>query len=121
MKTEIIVRNLRIHGYHGLKEAEKALGQIFEVDITCDMHTDKAPRDVMEDTVCYGEICDLVASVSETEVFNLIETLAERIASAIFANFPPIRKVRIEIRKPRAPIRHIVNHVGIAIERERHG
>ena len=121
MKTEIIVRNLRIHGYHGLKEAEKALGQIFEVDISCDMITDKPPRDVMEDTVCYGEICDLVARVSETEVFNLIETLAERIAGALFAAFPLIQKVRIEIRKPRAPIRHIVNHVGIAIERERHG
>lgn len=121
MKTEIIIRNLRIHGYHGLKEAEKALGQIFEVDITCDLISGKPPRDLMDDTVCYGEICDLVVRVSEAEVFNLIETLAERIASAIFAQFQPVRRVRIEIRKPRAPIRHIVNHVGIAIERERHG
>lgn len=121
MKTEIKVRNLRIHGFHGLKDAEKALGQIFEVDIACDMISDRPPRDVMEDTVCYGEICDLVVSVSEGEVFNLIETLAERISGAIFAAFPPIQTVRIEIRKPRAPIRHIVDHVGIAIERHRHG
>lgn len=121
MKTEIIIRNLRIHGYHGLKDAEKALGQIFEVDITCDMVNDGPARDEMEDTVCYGEICDLVVSVSENEVFNLIETLAERIASAIFANFQKVQKVRIEVRKPRAPIRHIVNHVGVAIERHRHG
>lgn len=119
MKTEIIIRNLRIHGYHGLKEAEKALGQIFEVDISCDLVADRPARDVMDDTVCYGEICDLVVGVSEAEVFNLIETLAERIVAAIFSQFPRVRRIRVEIRKPRAPIRHIVNHVGIAIERDR--
>jgi dihydroneopterin aldolase len=121
MKTEIKVRNLRIHGFHGIRDAEKALGQIFEIDIACDMITECAPRDVLADTVCYGEICDLVARVSGGEVFNLIETLAERIAAAVFAAFPTIAAVRIEIRKPRAPIRHIVDHVAIAIERHRPG
>ncbi|MFC6199437.1 dihydroneopterin aldolase [Ponticaulis profundi] len=117
--SKVIIRNLRIHGFHGVKQAEKALGQKFEVDLVCELNGKIGVHDQMDETVCYGEICDLVCAVSEADVFNLIETLADRIASAIFEKFALISALEIEIRKPNAPVRHIVDYVGIAIRRER--
>ena len=72
--SKVIIRNLRIHGFHGVKQAEKALGQKFEVDLVCELNGKIGVHDQMDETVCYGEICDLVCAVSEADVFNLIET-----------------------------------------------
>lgn len=121
MLTEIRISNLRIHGFHGVKDAEKSLGQIFEVDLSCTILRKNPLSDRMDDTLCYGELCDLVCEVSTEAVFNLIETLAERIVDKIFERYDVAQGVEIEIRKPSAPLTHIVDHVGVALSRTRHG
>ena len=75
----------------------------------------------MASTVCYGELCQLAETVSSAETFNLIETLAERIATAIFETYSAVKAVQLTIRKPNAPVSHIVDHVGISISRTRDG
>lgn len=121
MIDQIFVNDLRIHGYHGVKDAEKSLGQKFHIDIVCDVERNGERTDSMASTVCYGELCQLAEDVSSAQTFNLIETLAERIATAIFDRFYTVQKAQLTIRKPNAPVSHIVDHVGVSITRSRNG
>lgn len=119
MTQKIIVSNLRIHGYHGVKDAEKSLGQKFHIDLVCDVDRSTDRRDDMDTTVCYGELCTLVEEVSSSETFNLIETLAERLAATIFERFNIVQRVELTIRKPSAPILHNVDYVAVSLVRTR--
>lgn len=121
MHDQIIVSNLCIHGYHGVKEAEKSLGQKFYIDLACGIDRTGRGEDQMTTTVCYGELCDLVERVSSGQTFNLIESLAESLATSIFASFSMVQTVDLTIRKPNAPIRHNVDFVAVAIVRNRNG
>ena len=83
-RTErVFVENLGIHGFHGLIDEEKRLGQKFYADIECLVARDEAPSDTMKDAVDYGKICDLAHNISASGPFNLIETLAERIGHGV--------------------------------------
>ncbi|MEM5515735.1 dihydroneopterin aldolase [Henriciella sp. AS95] len=116
-RTErVFVENLAIHGFHGLIPAEKTLGQKFFADIECLVVRKEAPSDTMTDAVDYGKLCDLAHEISASGPFNLIETLAERIGQGVMSAFPLVASVRVRIRKPNAPIRHFIDHVGVEIE-----
>lgn len=121
MTDRVFVSNLCLHGFHGVKEAEKSLGQKFYLDIDCRLTRPAAVEDTMDEAVDYGALCDLAEKLSEETVFNLIETFAERIALAILESQPLVREVTVTVRKPSAPIRHFVDHVGVAITRSRDG
>ena len=115
----MIISKLCIHGYHGVKEAEKSLGQKFYLDVICGI--DRAPNapDQMSTTVCYDEICNLIVDISSAETFNLIESFAEQIITVIFERFSIVNSVDLTIQKPNAPIHHKVDYVGVSVARKR--
>lgn len=121
MTDRVFVSNLCVHGFHGVLSAEKRLGQKFFIDIDCELAAPATASDRMTDAVDYGALCDLAARLSEETVFNLIETFAERIAAAVLDTQPLVRKVTVTVRKPAAPIRHFIDHVGVSITRSRNG
>ena len=119
MYDKIFISDLQIHGFHGVYEAEKSLGQMFEFDIECGIRRDSGSEDILENTVCYRAICDLVFELSSSSRFELLETLAEHICAAIFRTFDLVETVALNVRKPQAPIKYTLDHVGVRIERER--
>ena len=119
MTDRVFVSNLCVHGFHGLHSAEKNLGQKFFIDIDCELKGPATDSDKMANTVDYGALCDLVMELSAETVFNLIETFAERIAEAILSSQPLVKRVTITVRKPSAPIRYFLDHVGVSVTRGR--
>lgn len=119
MTIRVFVTNLCIFGFHGVAKAEQSLGQKFYLDIDCVVTRSETAGDRMAETVCYGELCDLAERLSAKTTFNLIETFATQLADAVLAEFPLVQSVRIQIRKPSAPIRQAVDHVGVEVERRR--
>ncbi|MBK8199039.1 MAG: dihydroneopterin aldolase [Acidobacteria bacterium] len=119
MADRVFVSNLCLHGFHGVHTAEKNLGQKFYIDIDCELAAKATRTDLMRDAVDYGALCDLAEKLSAETVFNLIETFAERIAQAVLDTQPLVARVSITVRKPSAPIRHFVDHVGVSIVRSR--
>ena len=119
MYAEIVISNLRVYGRHGVIEAEKTLGQKFEIDMVCGIRRPAAAADTMENTLCYAKVCDEVVKVSDEQSYNLIETLAESIVSRMFDMSDLIEDVKITIRKPHAPIRHNLEHVAVVLTRNR--
>lgn len=122
MATDTIsLVGITLYGYHGVRPEERTLGQRFvvDVDLETDLHC-AATTDALDATVNYSEVYALVAELVQGEPVNLLETLAERIARAVFERFPRIERTRIRIAKPGVAIAGSVLHeAAVTINRTR--
>lgn len=119
MTDQIIIRGIRGTGHHGVFEHERLNGQEFIVDIALDVSTRAAAgSDALEDTVDYGVVADQVHAVITGDPVDLIETLAERIASACLAH-AAVAAVEVRVHKPQAPIAVPFDDVEVRISRSR--
>lgn len=116
----VFLRGLVFFARHGVYAAEAELGQRFEVDVDCMLGPGAVGRsDAHEDTVCYQRVYDAVKAVIEGPRVALIETLAERVAGELLERFPGLRSVRVEVRKPSAPVTGVFTTVGVEVTRHR--
>lgn len=119
MADQIRIRGIRGTGHHGVFDHERADGQEFSVDVSLDVRTAAAAgSDDLADTVDYGQVATAVHAVVVGEPVDLIETLAERIATACLA-FPGVERVAVTVHKPHAPIEVPFDDVELHIVRER--
>jgi dihydroneopterin aldolase/2-amino-4-hydroxy-6-hydroxymethyldihydropteridine diphosphokinase len=121
MPDQIIIRDLEIYSNHGVYKEEKVLGQKFLVSAI--LHTDTKRAGVSDNidySVDYGKVCGRIADVMETNTFDLIERVAETVAKTILLEFPLVRKLEIEVKKPWAPIGMPIQSVSVKISRGWH-
>jgi len=113
----IVVTGLREMGTHGVLPEEQSRPQPFEVDVELGVDLEAAGQsDALEDTVDYGAVCESVRRIVRTEQYRLLERLAARIAEVCGAD-ERVERVAVTVRKLRAPVGAIVDHVGVRIER----
>ena len=113
----IIIRGIRELGVHGVLPEEQMRPQPFEVDV--ELHVDTAAAaasDDLEDTVDYSAVSEAVSRVVASEQYRLLERLAHRIAEVCFSD-PRVHGVTVEVRKMQPPVRAMLDHVGVRIER----
>ncbi|MGR6089665.1 2-amino-4-hydroxy-6-hydroxymethyldihydropteridine diphosphokinase [Brevibacterium sediminis] len=113
----IELRGLTVRGNHGVFDFEKREGQDFIIDVT--LHTSvarAAATDDLAETIHYGELAEDVAGIVENNTFDLIETLAERIADHCLSL---CEHVEVVVHKPSAPIQRTFDDVRIRVERRR--
>ena len=98
----LILSGLTAFGYHGNKPAERKLGQTFTADLEVTIDSRKAAAtDRIEDTISYPLLEKTARKILEGEPANLLETVAERIATAILKHREVIRvTVRVSKRPP---------------------
>ena len=109
--------NMQFYGRHGVNPEEQVLGQRFEIDVDLRVNTRLAAlQDDLQQTINYAQVYKAVKQIVEEEHFNLIETLAETIATHIGRRFAP-DGVRVCVRKPHAPINGVLDYVAVEIER----
>ena len=116
------VLGMRFRGRHGVLPEEKLTDQPFEVDVV--LHADlseAAERDNLAATVDYSAVFDLVRSIVEGRSFDLIETLAGAIATAVLAasDATRVEAVEVRVRKPEAPLDGAFDTVEAALIRRR--
>ena len=117
MPDRIEVRGIRGHGFHGVLDFERREGQEFRVDVA--FTVDAAPAAAADDlalTVDYGAVAELVHARIVGPAFDLIETLAHRIADDIAA-IEGVGAVTVAVHKPQAPIPVPFDDVSITVER----
>ena len=112
---------ITLYGYHGVRPEERALGQRFVVDVDLEADLSQvAATDALDATVNYSEAYGLVAEIVEGEPVNLLETLAERVARAMFERFSQVHRTRVRIAKPGVAIAgSILREAAVAIDRTR--
>jgi dihydroneopterin aldolase len=97
----ILLEGMVFYGRHGTLPAERELGQPFVVDV--ELRLDLRPAGLFDDlaqTVDYGEVHRRTRKIVEGTPVNLTETVAERIATAILEDHPPVKAVRVKVAKP---------------------
>ncbi len=118
---QIIIENLEIFGYHGVFEEEAFLGQKFIVNARLYLDTRLAGQtDDLTQSLDYGEVCQFIKKLVETERYMLIEKIAEEIASGLLLTYDLLQKVEITVKKPWAPVRVHLDTVAVRIERGWH-
>nr|WP_314533200.1 2-amino-4-hydroxy-6-hydroxymethyldihydropteridine diphosphokinase [uncultured Fusobacterium sp.] len=116
---KIYIRDLEFIGYHGVFGEEKKLGQKFYV--TLELITNLRDAGLNDDilkTTHYGEVAKTVEKVFFSKKYDLIETLAEDIAREILLNFNLISELKLEIKKPWAPVGIPLDNVAVEINRK---
>ncbi len=115
----IEVHGLRVVGRHGVLPEERERAQPFEIDL--DVEADLGPAGVSDDlgrTLDYGELAASVAALVETESFQLLEALAEAVASLVLEH-PLAEAVGVRVRKLRPPVALDLGSVAVFVHRRR--
>ncbi|WP_432353779.1 dihydroneopterin aldolase [Sporosarcina sp. A2] len=117
----IHLNEMQFYGYHGALKEETVLGQRFTVSVSMAVDlADAGTNDDLSKTVNYAEAYAVVRSVVEGEPVKLIETVAERIAGNLLADYKgQVAGVRVLVVKPDPPIPGHYASVSVEIERGR--
>ncbi|HET7307198.1 MAG TPA: dihydroneopterin aldolase [Gammaproteobacteria bacterium] len=111
----VFIRDLRIETIVGVYAWERKVRQTVSIDL--DMATDirhAAATDRIADALDYKAVAKRLIAYVEAQSFELVETLAERIAEIVLAEFP-VPWLRLTLNKPGA-VRGSKS-VGVVIER----
>ncbi|CEH27815.1 dihydroneopterin aldolase [Aneurinibacillus migulanus] len=118
----ILFNKMEFWGYHGAFKEENKLGQRFYVDLELYFDLSKAGRsDNLEDTVNYADIYKTAQQIVEKEKYELVEAIAERLATKILDGYMLIDEVLVRVTKPDPPIPGHYESVAIEIRRSRAG
>ncbi len=111
----IFIRDLRVDTVIGIYDWERSIKQTLRIDL--EMATDiarAAASDSIEDTLNYKAVAKRIIAFVEGSSFQLVETLAERIAELVREEFA-VPWVRLSLNKGGA-VRGAAG-VGVIIER----
>ncbi len=96
---EIHIEQLEISTRIGVPEGERATPQRLTVSISFwPYHDGRDLADKIDQTVNYSAVAEQTKSFVRDQSVNLIETLADRLATHLLKSFP-IEKVAVEVRK----------------------
>lgn len=118
---EIRIDNLEVYAYHGVFPEENEKGQEFYINAI--LYTDTRAAglaDELELSTHYGEVCHFITKWMQENTCKLIETVAENLTREILLKYNLINKIRLEVRKPHAPIGLPFESVSVCIERGWH-
>lgn len=106
-------------GHHGVLDFEREQGQPFIADVTVHLDTRRAAAsDDLTLTLNYGVLSEQIAEILTGQPVNLIETVAEQIASVVL-DYAVAGAVDVYLHKPEAPITVPFDDVIVAIRRDR--
>jgi dihydroneopterin aldolase len=111
MSARLFLSGIRANGRHGARTGEKDQMQPFVVDL--DLEVD-ATSDDIADTADYRDLTDRVREIVERESFDLIETMARRIAEAMLAA-EHVTRATVVVHKPNAARRLGIDGAAAAV------
>jgi 7,8-dihydroneopterin aldolase/epimerase/oxygenase len=114
----IEITGLSLYTHIGVSAAEREVGQRLLFDIRIDVgESDATETDRVEDTVDYGEVCQLVALVAQQRSYKTLERLCTVVADRIIDEFGA-EAVWVKAAKPEPPIPLTVEEVSVEVWRE---
>jgi len=116
---KLIIKEIELIGHCGITEEERISGQRLSVDIElfADI-TSAANSDRLQDSIDYVGVCNLIVSIGSEGKFNLLETLAERMAQEVLGKYN-VSEILIRLRKPSVPVAPVKGCFEVEIRRKR--
>lgn len=117
-EVTIEVSGLSLFTHVGVTAAEREVGQRLVFDLRLDLgETDATVTDQLEDTVDYGEVCQLVALIAQQRSHKTLERLCSTVADRLLADYE-LEGVWVKAAKPEPPIALTVDEVSVEVWRE---
>jgi 7,8-dihydroneopterin aldolase/epimerase/oxygenase len=114
----IEITGLSLYTHHGVSEAEREIGQRLVLDLRIEVGTcDATLTDRVEDTVDYGEVCQVVALVAQQRSYKTLERLCTAIADRLLEQYEA-ESVWVKAAKPEPPIPLPVQEVSVEVVRD---
>lgn len=118
-RVEIDLRALSIYTHHGVSDAEQEVGQRLEFDLSFDVpDCDAVLTDRVEDTIDYGEVCDIVALAATERSYRTLERLAQVVGERLMERYG-CESVRVRAAKPEPPLPLAIQEVAVEVTQER--
>jgi len=117
-EVTIEVTGLSLYTHHGVSAAEREVGQRLVMDLRLEVgECDATVTDLVEDTVDYGEVCNVVALVAQQRSYKTLERLCTAVADRLLESFDA-EEVWVKAAKPEPPIPLPVEHVSVEVWRQ---
>jgi dihydroneopterin aldolase len=113
----VFIEGLEIEALIGIYDWERRIRQtlVFDLEMAFDNRVPAAHDDIAH-TLDYKAVSTRIREYVDASGFGLVETLAERVAEIVLAEFP-VQRLRLKLAKPGA-VRG-ARAVGVVIERAR--
>jgi 7,8-dihydroneopterin aldolase/epimerase/oxygenase len=116
----IEIVGLSLYTHHGVTAAEREIGQRLVFDVRFDVgEPDALVTDRVEDTVDYGEVCQVIALIAQQRSYKTLERLCAVIGDRLSSQFGA-DSVTVKASKPEPPIPLPVEEVSVEVWREEH-
>jgi 7,8-dihydroneopterin aldolase/epimerase/oxygenase len=117
-EVTVEVSGLSLYTHMGVTEAERRLGQRLIVDVRLDVgESDATVTDRIEDTVDYGEVCEVINLVAQQRDYRTLERFCAAVADRLIERYE-IHAVWVKAAKPEPPIALPVSEVSVEVWRE---
>lgn len=118
---KIIVKDLEVYAHHGVYPEETKLGQKFILSIVAFLPLRAAgATDDLTKSVSYGELCRTAEKILLEKNYALLEACAEAVAEKLLLTYDILQEVKIELKKPWAPIGCHLAYAAVEITRGWH-
>lgn len=113
----IEIEGMKFYAYHGHFEAEKVVGNQFEVNVRIKTNCSEAAQtDNLKHALNYQEVYLLIQKEMNI-VSNLLENVAGRILDSLYNNFSGIENAQVKISKLNPPMGGEIKQVSVTLEK----
>lgn len=111
----VFIKQLEVRTVIGVFDWEREIKQklVFDIELGANI-AQAAATDELQDTLDYKAISHAIYDFVEQSEYQLVETVAEKVAELVLTQFP-VKWIRIVLNKPGAV--SIAQSVGVKIER----
>ena len=114
MTQTIQLVDILLHGYHGLFEEEKLVGNTFKINVTVVYTPGHFPITNLSDTIDYGAVFQILKSQMQVAT-PLLETLAANFCISVFEKYTTAQDISIHIQKMVPPIAGMEGSVAVGL------
>jgi 7,8-dihydroneopterin aldolase/epimerase/oxygenase len=120
-EVTIEIAGLSLFTHVGVTAAEREVGQRLLLDIRLDIgESDATLTDRIEDTVDYGQVCEMANLVAQQRSYKTLERLCAAIADRLLDQYEA-HAVWVKAAKPEPPLALPVTEVSVEVWREAQG
>ena len=113
--SEIILRNLRFHAFHGVMPQERLVGNDYVLDLRLGYPFAAAMKsDAVDDTLNYADVFNIVSDVMK-QPSKLLEAAAGKIVNELLARYIQLESIDLKLVKKNPPMSADCHSAGIEL------
>ncbi|HET9105158.1 MAG TPA: dihydroneopterin aldolase [Solirubrobacteraceae bacterium] len=117
-EVTIEISGLSLYTHLGVTAAEREIGQRLLIDLRIDVgECDATVTDRIEDTIDYGQVCEMVNLVAQQRTYKTLERLCAAVADRLLDQYD-VGTVWVKAAKPEPPLALPVGEVSVEVWRE---